>query len=61
MKALKLEMSGGEGSPAAGSGKFILKTAKGTRDFQPDQMAVRCFLCGCFFFDIDVVRLILIT
>jgi len=41
LKALKLEMSGGEGSPAAGSGKFILKTAKGTRDFQPDQMAVR--------------------
>ena len=54
MKALKLEMSGGEDSPAAGSGKFILKTAKGTRDFQPDQMAVRYW---DVFFDIDVVGL----
>merc|ERR1712045_539412 len=34
-------MSGGEGGAVAASGKFILKTAKGTRDFQPDQMAVR--------------------
>ena len=39
LKALKLEL--GDGSSSAPSGKLILKTAKGTRDFQPEQMAVR--------------------
>ena len=39
LKALKLEM-GGDASPATAPGKFVLKTAKGTRDFQPEQMAV---------------------
>ena len=37
LKALKLEM--GE-APSAG-GKLILKTAKGTRDYEPHMMAVR--------------------
>jgi len=37
LKALKLELGD---EPAAG-GKLILKTAKGTRDFGPDSMAVR--------------------
>jgi len=37
LKALKLEL----GDENAGSGKITLKCAKGTRDFQPDQMAVR--------------------
>jgi len=41
LKSLKLKMSGGnEQSPGSG-GKLILKTAKGTRDYQPIQMAVR--------------------
>jgi len=40
LKALKLEM-GGDSSANAPPGKFVLKTAKGTRDFQPEQMAVR--------------------
>ena len=40
LKALKLQLQpgGGEGQ---GGGKLILKTAKGTRDYQPAQMAVR--------------------
>ena len=38
LKALKLDLGD---DPSAGSGKMILKTAKGTRDFQPDQMAIR--------------------
>ena len=37
LKALKLEM--GEG-PSSG-GKLILKSAKGTRDYEPHMMAVR--------------------
>ena len=37
LKALKLEL----GDEAPASGKITLKCAKGTRDFQPDQMAVR--------------------
>lgn len=37
LKALKLEL----GDDAAPPGKLILKTAKGTRDYQPDQMAIR--------------------
>ena len=37
LKALKLEL----GDDNAGSGKITLKSAKGTRDFHPDQMAVR--------------------
>ena len=32
---------GGGGATAGGGGKLILKTAKGTRDYQPAQMAVR--------------------
>ncbi len=40
LKALKLE-AGGQEQPQQGGGKLILKTAKGTRDFQPEQMAVR--------------------
>ena len=27
--------------PAKSSGKLVLKTAKGARDFQPEQMAIR--------------------
>jgi len=38
LKALKLQQSDDN---AASSGKLVLKTAKGTRDFQPEQMAVR--------------------
>ena len=57
LKELKIEFGdatggggGGGGKPAkvpegkesqAGSGKVTLKTAKGTRDYQPAQMAVR--------------------
>ena len=50
LKELKVEFGdaagggGGGGKPAegqAGSGKVTLKTAKGTRDYQPAQMAVR--------------------
>ena len=37
LKALKLEL----GDEPASGGKLILKTAKGTRDFGPDSMAVR--------------------
>merc|ERR1711884_805168 len=37
LKALKLEL----GDDNAGSGKITLKSAKGTHDFHPDQMAVR--------------------
>ena len=32
---------GGGGTGGGGGGKLILKTAKGTRDYQPAQMAVR--------------------
>ena len=39
LKALKLEL--GSDDNAVSQGKVILKTPKGTRDFQPDQMAVR--------------------
>ena len=38
LKALKLENGP---DAASGSGKFVLKTAKGTRDYDPDQMAIR--------------------
>ena len=31
----------GGGASSGGGGKLILKTAKGTRDYQPAQMAVR--------------------
>ena len=41
LKALKLEMGGDSSANAPTPGKFVLKTAKGTRDFQPEQMAVR--------------------
>jgi len=40
LKALKLELGDGGAAPPQG-GKLILKTAKGTRDYQPQQMAVR--------------------
>jgi len=39
LKALKLQLS--PGSEQQSGGKLILKTAKGTRDYQPTQMAVR--------------------
>lgn len=39
LKALKLQLQ--PGGQAQGGGKLILKTAKGTRDYQPAQMAVR--------------------
>jgi len=38
LKALKLELGD---EPAKSSGKLVLKTAKGARDFQPEQMAIR--------------------
>jgi hypothetical protein len=39
LKALKLELSGEDGAGGAqGSGKVTLKTPKGTRDYQPDQV-----------------------
>ena len=41
LKAMKLELGDGGGSAGAQGGKLILKTAKGTRDYQPQQMAVR--------------------
>lgn len=46
LKALKLQAAGEDGAvqpaaPPAQAGKLILKTAKGTRDYQPGQMAVR--------------------
>jgi len=43
LKALKLELGDGGGGCGGASqgGKLILKTAKGTRDYQPQQMAVR--------------------
>ena len=37
LKALKLEL----GEDAAPTGKLTLKTAKGTRDYLPNQMAIR--------------------
>jgi len=40
LKALKLEL-GADNVNSASSGKLILKTAKGTRDYEPRQMAVR--------------------
>ena len=40
LKALKLELNPPNASQPQG-GKLILKTAKGTRDYQPTQMAVR--------------------
>ena len=39
LKALKLQLS--PGADQQSGGKLILKTAKGTRDYQPNQMAVR--------------------
>ena len=40
MKALKLELAGEDGAGGApGSGKVTLKTPKGTRDYQPDQVS----------------------
>ena len=39
LKALKLQLQ--PGGEAQAGGKLILKTAKGTRDYQPAQMAVR--------------------
>jgi len=41
LKALKLEMGDEGGQQGGGGGKLVLKTPKGTRDFQPQQMAVR--------------------
>ena len=38
LKALKLELGD---ETAKSSGKLVLKTAKGARDFQPEQMAIR--------------------
>ena len=40
LKALKLE-SGENVTTGAGSSKIVLKTAKGTRDYLPDQMIIR--------------------
>ena len=40
LKALKLE-SGENLTSGAGSSKIVLKTAKGTRDYLPDQMIIR--------------------
>jgi len=40
LKALKLEL-GGDVAPVQQGGKLILKTAKGTRDYNPAQMAIR--------------------
>ena len=40
LKALKLE-SGETLTTGAGSSKIVLKTAKGTRDYLPDQMIIR--------------------
>ena len=37
LKALKLELTE-DGAANPGSGKVILKTAKGTRDYQPEQV-----------------------
>jgi len=39
LKSLKLQLNGG--NDQGSGGKLILKTAKGTRDYQPIQMAVR--------------------
>ena len=39
LKALKMQLQPGDGG--SGGGKLILKTAKGTRDYQPAQMSVR--------------------
>eukprot|EP00088_Acartia_fossae_P037198 TRINITY_DN3835_c1_g1_i1.p1 TRINITY_DN3835_c1_g1~~TRINITY_DN3835_c1_g1_i1.p1 ORF type:complete len:508 (-),score=82.20 TRINITY_DN3835_c1_g1_i1:156-1679(-) len=41
LKALKLELGDDGGSANQGGGKLILKTAKGTRDYNPAQMAIR--------------------
>ena len=41
MKALKLELGDDNATSGAAGGKLILKTAKGARDFLPEQMAVR--------------------
>jgi len=38
LKALKLELGN---EPSINNGKIVLKTAKGARDFQPEQMAIR--------------------
>jgi len=40
LKALKLEL-GEDGAASSQGGKLILKTAKGTRDYSPAQMAIR--------------------
>jgi hypothetical protein len=46
LKALKLELAeessngNGNGNEAPASGKVILKTAKGTRDYQPEQVSL---------------------
>jgi histidyl-tRNA synthetase len=41
LKALKLQ-TGEDATPAgAGGGKLVLKTAKGTRDYLPEQMIIR--------------------
>ena len=40
LKALKLQ-NGDDASGASAGGKLILKTAKGTRDYLPDQMIIR--------------------
>ena len=40
LKALKVEL-GDDNASSGAAGKLILKTAKGARDFQPEQMAVR--------------------
>ena len=41
LKALKLQNGEDTASGAQGSGKLVLKTAKGTRDYLPDQMIIR--------------------
>jgi len=41
LKALKLELGDDNATSGAAGGKLILKTAKGARDFLPEQMAVR--------------------
>ena len=41
LKALKLENGDDSTSAASSGGKLVLKTAKGTRDYLPEQMIIR--------------------
>ena len=41
LKALKLQNGDATSSEASSGGKLVLKTAKGTRDYFPDQMMIR--------------------